>query len=56
MQDYQNFSHNRWDCKYHVVFIPKKRKKRIVGRYDSIPGRFSGSWRNRKSRRSSKDS
>ena len=20
-----------WDCKYHVVFIPKKRKKRIFG-------------------------
>ena len=20
-------SHSRWDCKYHVVFIPKKRKK-----------------------------
>ena len=22
-------SHTRWDCKYHVVFIPKKRKKVI---------------------------
>ena len=24
-------SHTRWDCKYHVVFIPKKRKKVIYG-------------------------
>lgn len=31
MQDYQSLSHTRWDCKYHVVFIPKKRKKLIYG-------------------------
>jgi len=24
---YQSLSHSRWDCKYHVVFIPKKRRK-----------------------------
>ncbi len=23
----QSLSHSRWDCKYHVVFIPKKRRK-----------------------------
>lgn len=23
--------HTKWDCKYHVVFIPKRRKKRIFG-------------------------
>ena len=23
--------HTRWDCKYHVVFIPKRRKKKIFG-------------------------
>lgn len=31
MRDYQSLSHTRWDCKYHVVFIPKKRKKVIFG-------------------------
>ena len=31
MPDYQSLSHSRWDCKYHVVFILKKRKKRIFG-------------------------
>ncbi len=31
MKEYQSLSHTRWECKYHVVFIPKKRKKRIFG-------------------------
>ena len=26
MKEYQSLSHTRWDCKYHVVFIPKRRK------------------------------
>ena len=29
MKEYQSLSHTRWDCKYHVVFIPKNRKKKI---------------------------
>ena len=29
MKEYLRLSHSRWDCKYHVVFIPKKRKKKI---------------------------
>ena len=31
MEDYQSLSHTRWDCKYHVVFIPKRRKKKLFG-------------------------
>src|SRR3970282_2723810 len=31
MKEYQSLTHTRWDCKYHVVFIPKKRKKRVSG-------------------------
>lgn len=31
MKEYQSLSHTRWDCKYHVVFIPKRRKKSIYG-------------------------
>ena len=26
-----NLSHSRWECKYHVVWIPKYRKKTIYG-------------------------
>lgn len=31
MKDYQSLSHSRWDCKYHLIFIPKRRKKTIYG-------------------------
>jgi len=31
MKDYQRLNHTKWDCKYHVVFIPKRRKKQIYG-------------------------
>ncbi len=31
MKEYQSLSHARCCCKYHVVFIPKRRKKAIFG-------------------------
>ncbi len=31
MKDYQSLNHTKWDCKYHVVFIPKRRRKQIYG-------------------------
>ncbi len=31
MSDYRSLSHAKWECKYHVVFIPKYRKKAIYG-------------------------
>lgn len=31
MSRYRSLAHSRWECKYHVVFIPKYRKKRIFG-------------------------
>ena len=27
----ENLRHTRWECKYHVVFIPKYRKRSIYG-------------------------
>ena len=29
---YQSLSHSKWDCKYHVVFVPKRRRKAILAR------------------------
>jgi len=29
MDDVQNLSHTKWSCKYHVVFIPKCRRKTL---------------------------
>ena len=34
MHEWQSLSHVRWDCKYHVVYIPKYRQKVIFGRDD----------------------
>ena len=31
MEDYQSLSHTKWNCKYHSVFIPKYRRKRLFG-------------------------
>lgn len=31
MDEYQSLNHTKWDCKYHVVFIPKGRKKALFG-------------------------
>ena len=27
--DYKSLSHTKWECKYHIVFIPKYRKKKL---------------------------
>ena len=32
MKDWQSQAHVKWDCKYHVVILPKYRKKVIFGR------------------------
>ena len=29
---YQSLSHTKWDCKYHVVFVPKRRRKVLYGK------------------------
>jgi len=31
MDEYESLSHTRWDCKYHVVFIPKCCRKALYG-------------------------
>ena len=32
MHDWQSLSHVRWECKYHVVIIPKYRRKVLYRR------------------------
>ena len=31
MDEFESLNHTRWDCKYHVVFIPKYRRKVLYG-------------------------
>ena len=32
-KDWQSQAHVKWDCKYHVVILPKYRKKVLYGRF-----------------------
>ena len=29
---FESLSHSKWDCKYHLVFVPKYRKKVLYGK------------------------
>ena len=29
---YQSLSHSKWECNYHIVFVPKYRKKVLYGK------------------------
>ena len=40
MKDFESLAHVRWECKYHVVFIPKYRKKVIFGRLRTTIGQI----------------
>ena len=31
MKEYQSLSHTRWDCKHHIVFKPRRRKRKMFG-------------------------
>ena len=31
MNDIESLSYTKWECKYHIVFIPKYRKKALYG-------------------------
>lgn len=51
MKDYQSLSHTKWECKYHVVFIPKYRRKVLEGQVRQYLGEvFRELARHRESR------
>jgi putative transposase len=29
MDDYESLNHTKWECKYHIVFIPKCRRQKL---------------------------
>ncbi len=31
--DINNLSHSKWNCKYHIVFAPKYRRRAIYGQF-----------------------
>ena len=42
MDDYKRLSHSVWECKYHVVFIPKYRRKAL---YEGLRGELGKVFR-----------
>jgi len=40
MHDWQSLSHVRWECKYHVVIVPKYRKKKLYGKFRERGGQI----------------
>ncbi len=38
MDTVESLNHSVWDCKYHVVFIPKCRRKTLYGDLRQYPG------------------
>lgn len=38
MNEYESLSHTKWECKYHVVFIPKCRRKVLFGKLRKVLG------------------
>ncbi|MDR1931530.1 MAG: transposase, partial [Spirochaetales bacterium] len=39
MQDKNSLAHSVWDCKYHVVWIPKCRRKILYGQLRKYLGK-----------------
>jgi REP-associated tyrosine transposase len=35
---YESLTHSKWDCKYHIVFIPKCRRKVLYGKIRTFLG------------------
>jgi putative transposase len=40
MKDWQSLAHVKWECKYHVVILPKYRRKVLYGRLRHEVGRI----------------
>ena len=32
MDNYSTLSHSKWDCRSHVIFVPKGRKRTLYGK------------------------
>jgi REP element-mobilizing transposase RayT len=46
MATFESLSHSRWECKYHVVLVPKCRKKALYGkiRNSTLNCKVSHDW------------
>ena len=47
MDEFESLSHSKWECKYHVVFIPKRRRKTLYGQLKKHLGEVFTGWHSR---------
>ena len=40
MKNTNSLSHSKWDCKYHIVFAPKYRRREIYGKIKADIGKI----------------
>ena len=40
MNDNKSLAHSKWNCKYHIVFVPKYRRKEVYGKLRVDIGRI----------------
>ncbi len=48
MKDIGSLSHTQWECKYHVVFIPKYRRKAMYKELRQYLGNLFDDWARQK--------
>ena len=48
MNDTNSLAHTKWNCKYHIVFAPKYRRKCSSAKNAGRLGKYCGSYANGK--------
>jgi putative transposase len=48
MDECKSLSHSKLECKYHVVFIPKCRRKTLYGELGGTSGMCFASWHSKR--------
>ena len=43
-QQFKSLAHSKWRCKYHVIWIPKYRRKELYGKRREIVVRTIKKW------------
>ena len=51
MDEFESLSHSKWECKYHVVFIPKCRRKTLYKELRPHLGEVFRKWAQQKESR-----
>ena len=44
MDEYESLNHSQWECLYHVVFIPKCRRRTLMLGCGNIWAKCFGDW------------